>query len=175
MEVLETIRRDLLPVTYLPWAVIIVRLLAALLLGAMIGLEREVRNRPAGLRTHMLVSLAAAIFAIVTIELINSDLVRPDSTRVDPVRLIEAVTAGAGFLAAGVIIQSRGAVHGVTTATALWLAAAIGLASGAGYALIAALATVLTIIVLTIVQRFERPLKEGGSPREPAKEPAATR
>jgi putative Mg2+ transporter-C (MgtC) family protein len=170
MDVLESIRRDLLPETHLPVAVILFRLVMALVLGALIGWEREASHRPAGLRTHMLVALAAAVFAIVTVEMIHSDLISAETGVVDPIRLIEAVTAGAGFLAAGVIIQSRGGVRGVTTATAIWLAAAIGLSAGAGYGAIGVAATILTLIVLTLVQRLEPPIRQqGGEGQEPGK------
>src|SRR5690606_28816869 len=103
-------------------------------LGALIGVEREWRDRPAGLRTHMLVSLAAALFVIVAIELIHSDIISTVSeAQMDPIRVIEAVTAGVAFLGAGAIIRGRHDVHGLTTGTALWLAGGIGVACGTGF------------------------------------------
>ena len=155
MGAFEAVFADLFPRTHLPPLVILVRLLMALVLGAVIGLEREVRNRPAGLRTHMLVSLASALFAIVTTEVLYSEIGTETATRIEPIQVIQAVTTGIAFLGAGVIIQSRGHVQGITTATALWLAGAIGVASGMGYGLIAAVATILSLLVLTVVNGIE--------------------
>lgn len=133
------------------------RLLVAMVFGAVVGIDREVNARPAGLRTHMLVSLAAAAFTIITFEL--SEILNASSSpglRGDPIRIIEAVTAGVAFLAAGSIIQRRGSVEGVTTGAGLWLAGALGLAAGAGYYTLGAIATILALIVLTIL-RFLTP------------------
>ncbi len=139
--------------TVLPEWAVVTRLLAALLLGGLIGLDREFKRRPAGLRTHMLVSLAAALFTIITIELHLDALSNAGSRNVtaDPIRIIEAVTAGVAFIAAGTIIQSRGDVKGVTTGTAIWLAGAIGVACGIGYYFIAAATTVLALAVLFLL------------------------
>jgi putative Mg2+ transporter-C (MgtC) family protein len=102
----------------------------AMLFGAIVGIDREVTARPAGLRTHMLVALAAAAFTIITFELSEVfDTRMGDGLKGDPIRIIEAVTAGVAFLAAGSIIQRRGSVEGVTTAAELWLAGALGLAA----------------------------------------------
>lgn len=142
-----------------PWTpewVVAVRLLAAGLLGGLIGLERELRDHDAGLRTHMLVSLGAAVFTLVAWELYSHTRdVNPESNA-DPIRVIEAVTAGAGFLAAGIVFQSRGRVHGLTTGAGVWAAAAIGVACGAGAFVIAGMATALVLIVLVAVRRIER-------------------
>ncbi|WP_024586957.1 MgtC/SapB family protein [Aliihoeflea sp. 2WW] len=142
--------------TYLPFGVITARLLVAALFGAMIGFEREWRDHPAGLRTHMLVSLAAASFAILGIEIVHSSQFDADASRLDPLRLIEAVTAGVAFLAAGTIIFARGKVKGLTTGAGLWLSGAIGLAAGLGFWQVAALATVLAIIVLGAMHVLEK-------------------
>lgn len=130
--------------------VIFVRLIAATLFGGIIGFEREYLARPAGMRTHILVALAAATFAVLTLELASqADGVGVQS---DPIRIIEAVTAGVAFLAAGTIIFSRGEVQGLTTGASLWLAGAIGVACGIGYYFIAILATVLAFLVLTVLR-----------------------
>jgi putative Mg2+ transporter-C (MgtC) family protein len=100
---------------------IVLRLLLAAAAGAVIGVDRELKDRPAGLRTNMLVALAAAVFTILTFEIYHS-LKNANS---DPVRIIEAVTAGVAFLAAGSIIQSRGGVQGLTTGAALWMCGAL--------------------------------------------------
>jgi putative Mg2+ transporter-C (MgtC) family protein len=128
---------------------VIFRLVLAAGLGAILGFDREVLARPAGLRTHMLVSLAAATFTVVTFELIEKAKAEGASS-VDPIRVIEAVTAGVAFLAAGAIIQGRGKIHGVTTGAGLWLAGAVGTAAGIGAYPIAILATGLGFIVLTL-------------------------
>ena len=101
--------------THLRFSVIAARLLLAALLGAIIGFERERQNRPAGLRTHMLVCLAGALITILTVEITHVAAFQSDAIRVDPIRLIEAVTAGVAFLAAGIIILSKGEVQGLTT------------------------------------------------------------
>lgn len=131
------------------------RLALAALLGAVIGFDREVRDRPAGLRTHMLIALAAATFTLLTLELFEE--VKQEAGRVtaDPIRIIEAVTAGVAFLAAGAIIQSRGRVKGLTTGAAMWLAGALGLASGAGYYRIGLTTLALALIILTALKFLE--------------------
>jgi putative Mg2+ transporter-C (MgtC) family protein len=143
--------------------VIVVRLIAATLFGGIIGFEREYLARPAGMRTHILVALAAATFAVVTLELIahaNAQGV----TSTDPIRVIEAVTAGVAFLAAGTIIFSRGEVQGLTTGASLWLAGAIGVACGIGYYFIAILATVLAFLVLTVLRWVEKAIPKRDPP-----------
>lgn len=137
--------------------VLTVRLLVAAVLGALIGLERELKERPAGLRTHMLVSTAAATFTIMTFE-IYFEMVElgADIARLDPIRVIEAVTAGVAFLAAGAIIRSgSGNIKGLTTGATMWMAGAIGVASGAGFFSVAALATALVLVITIVLGRIE--------------------
>lgn len=141
--------------TFTPFPVIVARLLLAAIFGAAIGFEREWRNRPAGLRTHILVCVAAATFAILTIEIIHAPMFVKDTARFDPIRMIEAVTAGVAFLAAGVVIFARGQVHGLTTGAGMWLAGAIGVACGLGLWQIALLATLLALGVLVVLYAFE--------------------
>lgn len=129
---------------------IALRLAASILFGAAIGWEREYKNRPAGLRTHILVSLASATFTLVSVELVHWAGVR--DAPADPIRAIEAVTAGVAFLAAGTIIQARGQVKGLTTGASLWLAGAIGVTSGFGMYSLALMVTVLALIVLAWLQ-----------------------
>jgi putative Mg2+ transporter-C (MgtC) family protein len=141
--------------THLPKSQIALRLAAASLLGALIGAERSWRSRPAGLRTHTLTALASAVFTIVMLEILHSDVLGMEHVVVDPVRIIEAVTSGVAFLAAGAIIQSRGQVKGLTTGAAMWLAGAIGVACGLGYVAVAAMAAAVclfVVIVLSFVQ-----------------------
>ena len=142
--------------TWLPFSVIAMRLLMATLFGAVIGFEREWRNHPAGLRTHILVSLAAACFSIIGIEIVHSTQFADDGARQDPLRLIEAVTAGVAFLAAGTIIVARGRIKGLTTGAGLWLAGSVGLAAGLGFWQIAGLATLLAIVVLGLLHPIEK-------------------
>jgi len=131
------------------------RLLLAVGLGAVIGFEREQLERPAGLRTHMLTALAAALFTIITIE-IHAGLARSGSEQnADPIRIIEAVTAGVAFLAAGAIFRSQGDVHGLTTGAGMWLAGAIGVACGAGYGILAIMATAFAAVILVAVRWVE--------------------
>jgi putative Mg2+ transporter-C (MgtC) family protein len=139
--------------TYTSFPVIAARLLLAAALGAAIGFEREWQQRPAGLRTHMLVCVAGALITILTIEITHVPFFQDNAVQVDPIRLIEAVTAGVAFLAAGVIILSKGEVHGLTTGAGMWVAASVGLACGLGFWQIALLACILVIIVLAIMQQ----------------------
>ncbi len=145
--------------TYTSFPVIAARLLLATIFGAAIGFEREWRNRPAGLRTHILICVAAATFAILTIEIIHAPMFTSDAlgdaVKVDPIRIVEAVTAGVAFLAAGVVIFARGQVHGLTTGAGMWLAGAIGVASGLGLWQIALFATLLALVVLGLLYAFE--------------------
>lgn len=134
----------------------LIRLLVATLLGGVIGFEREAKDRPAGLRTHMLTALAAALFTVLTIELYE-DLNRADPNQsADPLRIIEAVTAGVAFLAAGAIIQSRGKVHGITTGAGMWLAGALGVACGSGHYVLAVISMLLATAVLALLRPLEK-------------------
>lgn len=164
---------DIFTTTWLPFTVIAGRLLAAAFFGALIGLEREWQSHPAGLRTHMLVSLAAATFAILGIEIVHSEHFQENAIQLDPLRLIEAVTAGVAFLAAGTIIVSRGKVKGLTTGAGLWLSGAIGLAGGLGYWQIAGLGTLLAIIVLALLHQVSKAVdRRAGRSSEPPAPPA---
>jgi putative Mg2+ transporter-C (MgtC) family protein len=140
--------------TYVPFSVIAARLLLASLFGAAIGFEREWRNRPAGLRTHILVCVAAATFGILTIEIVHAPMFSQDSAKVDPIRIVEAVSAGVAFLAAGSIMFSRGEVHGLTTGAGMWMSGAIGVACGLGLWQIAAFGTLLVLFVAGLLHRF---------------------
>jgi putative Mg2+ transporter-C (MgtC) family protein len=153
---LQEIFDDIGHATWLPFSVIAARLIIATILGAIIGFEREWRNQPAGLRTHILVALAAASFTIIGLEIVHTPQFEDDGARQDPLRLIEAVTAGVAFLAAGTIIVARGRIKGLTTGAGLWLAGAIGLAAGLGFWQIAAFATMLAVIVLGLLYPLQK-------------------
>lgn len=149
--------------TEVPFGVALLRIVAALVLAGLIGAEREWRQKPAGLRTHMLVSLAACLYVIVGRELGAIDFTDGrGELRVDPLRLIEAVTAGVAFLVAGIIITSGGRVRNITTGASLWLAGSIGLAVGAGRIPLAALATGVVLVVLLVVTALEKPTDKEG-------------
>lgn len=154
--------------TTLPVLAITARLAVAALLGAIIGFERELRNRPAGLRTHMLTSLAAAAFTVLTFEIYHEMVdLNAAIARLDPLRVIEAVTAGVAFLAAGAIIRSGGNIKGLTTGAGMWMAGAIGVACGSGFYVVAAIATVFVVVVTFVLGYFERRvLHTNGEPPE---------
>ncbi|MFI4877048.1 MAG: MgtC/SapB family protein [Blastopirellula sp. JB062] len=135
---------------------LICKLLAALLVGGILGWEREKRQKSAGLRTYMLVSLGSAAFMIAGLR-IQDDFGETDlsAVRVDVQRILAAIIGGVGFLGAGSIIESRGSVYGITTAAGIWVAAAGGIACGCGYYDLAALAAVSAWFVIVCVGRFE--------------------
>jgi putative Mg2+ transporter-C (MgtC) family protein len=149
------IDRHARPLETVPLATGLVRLGGALLLGAVIGLERELHDRPAGLRTHMMIALAAALFTLVGFELVAVQTEKEGALRYDPLRLIEAVTSGVAFLAAGSIIARGTTVKGITTGASMWLAGAIGLACGAGNLVLAAIATGLALAILLVLRLVE--------------------
>jgi putative Mg2+ transporter-C (MgtC) family protein len=145
--------------TETPFLEIALRMGIAMLLGGFIGLERELKDRPAGLRTHMMVSLAAATFTLLSAELISDSTEAPEIMRIDSLRLIEAVIAGVAFLGAGAIIRAGRDVRGLTTGASLWMSGAIGVACGGGYYVIAASASVLALAVLYLLHLFEKWLR----------------
>ncbi|MEY4879194.1 MAG: hypothetical protein RJB62_663 [Pseudomonadota bacterium] len=130
---------------------LLLRLGAALLLGGMIGLERELKNRPAGLRTNMMVSLAAATFTLISAELIAESRNATQLIQIDPLRIIEAVIAGVAFLGAGAIIRAGKDVKCLTTGASLWVSGSIGVACGGGFYMVAIVATILSLIVLYVL------------------------
>jgi putative Mg2+ transporter-C (MgtC) family protein len=141
---------------------VVVRLLCAALLGALIGYERERRGKAAGMRTHILVSLGAALFVLVLHE--SGGDVTAQS------RVVQGVIAGIGFLGAGTILNTRGErqIQGLTTAASIWLSAAIGVTAGLGREATAVLATVMTLVVLaTLPQIIPRPYPGGRQPPQP--------
>ncbi|NKI36399.1 MgtC/SapB family protein [Wenzhouxiangella sp. XN79A] len=141
--------------TGLPLIDLLIRLGAAAGLAALIGLEREFRGRPAGLRTHMLVSLGAAGFLLVGYEILFATASGSPSAPVDPTRIVEGVITGIGFLGAGSIIQSRGSVQGLTTGAAIWIAGAVGVACASGNLVLAALLTAFALVIVTALGKFE--------------------
>ena len=140
----------------LPVTVVVTRTLATVVFCGLIGLERERSRRPAGLRTHMLIGLAACIYSLLTLALLSRASDFGDTVRMDPLRIIEAVTSGVAFLAAGLIVFSHGKVRGLTTGASMWVAAAVGVASGLGEWVIAGMTTVLTLIIIALVRKLEK-------------------
>jgi putative Mg2+ transporter-C (MgtC) family protein len=124
------------------------RLTVGLVLGAVIGFERELHRQPAGFRTHSLVSLGAALFTVVSAFGFASDTV-------DPTRIAAQIVSGIGFIGAGTILQHRGHIRGLTTAASLWSVAAIGTAAGAGLYVVAIVGTLLILVILSILDRVE--------------------
>lgn len=133
--------------TDLTFQEMLIRVGAAMLFGAVLGLDRERRDKPAGLRTHAMVCLGSTAFTLVTIHFVH-EAQALEITNSDPVRLIDGLVGGIGFLGAGAIIQSRGHVEGITTASTIWVAGAVGLACGIGQYDLAAVAVVAALIVL---------------------------
>ncbi len=131
------------------WTVVL-RLGVACGLAMLIGYERERKNKPAGLRTHMLVGLGAAAFFLIFVEFALGPLKDAENISPDPTRIFEGVITGIGFLGAGAIIQGRGNVRGLTTGAGIWVAGAIGLACGGGYFVIAGVLTFFTLVILAI-------------------------
>lgn len=128
---------------------IVLRLAMAILLGAAIGYEREIKGKAAGLRTHMLVSLGAAIFVLAPLQ-IGMEIA-------DASRVLQGVIAGIGFLGAGAIIKHSGSqeIKGLTTAASIWVAAAVGIAAGMGLEATAVVSTLAALFILAIVKRIE--------------------
>lgn len=123
------------------------RLLLAAFLGAVIGLERELRKKPAGLRTNALIALGTALFTVMSLELAAEGA--------DPSRIAAQIVTGVGFLGAGAIMRTNGNVHGLTTAATIWVNAAVGLAAGAGRYGLAFAAAAASLVVLAVLAPME--------------------
>ncbi len=128
----------------------ILRLLISILVGGAIGLEREIEHKPAGLRTIILVCLGSTIFMILGLHFLDLGF--------DLDRIVAGVITGIGFLGAGAIIRARGEVHGLTTAATIWLVSGLGLVIGAGYYLLAIIASIFILIVLRLLGVIEKAL-----------------
>lgn len=133
----------------IPQFAIATRLLIALLLGIAIGVEREISGHTAGVRTHALVSLGAALFVSISV------LLAGEGSVVDQTRIAAQVVTGIGFIGAGVIIFRNDMLHGLTTAAGLWVAAGIGVAAGFGYIFIATFASMLVILTLMGMKKLK--------------------
>jgi len=138
-------------------AITLGKLLLAAIFGGMIGFEREIHGRPAGFRTHLLVSLGACLYVITSIHFytVYGNASGTGPSGVDPGRVAAQVVAGIGFLGAGAIIREKVSIRGLTTAACLWLAAAIGVACGIGLIGISLVVTVMSLISLLLLKRVE--------------------
>ena len=139
---------------------LVLRLGASVLFGGAIGYERERREQPAGLRTHLLVSLASATFMIVSTQLVFfQDYAKDGLVHVDTSRIAANVVVGIGFLGGGAILHAGPRIRGLTTAASLWLVAAVGLASGAGMFVLALITTSISLFALVVLRYLERNFK----------------
>ena len=130
-----------------------VAILLAVVCGAAVGLERQLKHKPAGLRTNILICLGAALFTVISRQMAEGQ----DSIA----RIAAQIVTGVGFLGAGAVIQDRGGIHGLTTAATIWLVASIGMACGAGLYYLAIITTVLAIGVLLGLAQVDRHIGAG--------------
>lgn len=138
---------------------LILRILLSCLLGGLIGLEREVHGRPAGFRTHLLVSLGSCLFVISSVEFYRHFGNQSGGPLgVDPGRVAAQVVTGIGFLGAGAIIRDKASIRGLTTAACLWVAAAVGLACGIGLFYLAIFVTLVALVNLMLLKQVEKRL-----------------
>ncbi|NOX77131.1 MAG: MgtC/SapB family protein [Gammaproteobacteria bacterium] len=140
----------------LDYSLIVVRLLLAMLAGGAIGLERALHGREAGFRTHTLVCVSSSLLMVLVVY--QWGLVPPqfiDTVRADPTRLAQGIMTGIGFLGAGVIIKEGLTVRGLTTAASIWMTASIGIVIGMGLYFAALLATVVTVVILSVFRWIE--------------------
>ncbi|WP_247872243.1 MgtC/SapB family protein [Azospirillum sp. TSO35-2] len=141
-------------------------MLAAALCGALLGLDREMRGKAAGLRTHTLIAVSSAVTTLVALEFFV-DLQAPEGKgSSDPVRVIQGVAQAVGFISAGVMFRSGDSVHGATTAAVIWVAGALGIACGAGYYLLAGMALGLCLLVTILFTVLMRLFPAGRGKRE---------
>ncbi len=151
---------------------ILARLAIAVLCGGILGWEREWQSKPAGLRTHMLVALGSAGFTVATLTLATT-FERDGEYQIDPLRVIEGVIGGIGFLGAGSIIQSQGSVKGITTAATIWVVGAIGVGCGIGALKVAGIITAFAIAILTPLGYLENRLAPAQENEDSDTRPAA--
>ena len=129
------------------------RVLLAVVCGGLIGFEREMKNKPAGIKTNMLICVGASLYTAISI-LVSASLSESGHFG-DPARIAAQIVSGIGFLGGGTIIQSRGTISGLTTAATIWVVSAIGVCIGMGYFNVALFASILVIVVLVMTTAFE--------------------
>lgn len=135
----------------------------AIFCGGIIGIERELKRKPAGFRTNILICLGSTYFMLVSLLISGMSVGRPG----DPGRVAAQVVTGIGFLGAGAIIQSRGQIAGLTTAALIWVVASVGLLIGSGYQLLALVGTTLIFLTLTVMGMVERKILNAKSEPPP--------
>jgi putative Mg2+ transporter-C (MgtC) family protein len=131
------------------WSHDIVPALLAVGCGAVIGIERQFKHKPAGLRTNIMICLGAAVFTLISERMASG-------TQGEITRIAAQIVTGVGFLGAGAVIQDRGGIHGLTTAATIWLVASVGMACGARLYYLAIITTVLALAVLIGLGRIDR-------------------
>ena len=142
---------------------LLLRLGAAAVIGSGIGIDREVRGKPAGMRTHALVSLGAALVTVVIVRVAPSNVEHVDAIS----RVIQGIIAGVGFLGGGAILKSSESVPGLTTAASIWFVAALGIACGTGQWIAALIAVVFALVILIGGQVAEKYVRRLFGPHEP--------
>jgi putative Mg2+ transporter-C (MgtC) family protein len=156
---------------------LIIRLVAAAALGAAVGLERELHGHPAGMRTHLLVSLGSAMFTVISIHGFVGVLEPSIQARVDPSRVAAQIVSGIGFLGAGAILKDGFTIRGLTTAASLWATAAIGMAAGAGEGGLAIVGAAIVVVSLwplnLLAERLHGAMRQNGRIRVIVASPAA--
>jgi putative Mg2+ transporter-C (MgtC) family protein len=136
---------------------IVLKIGVSLLLGTILGLEREISNKNAGLRTHILVCLGSTVFTVLSIQGFNSNVLQEGLRTVnDPARIAAQILTGIGFIGGGAVLHHGATITGLTTAATLWLSAAIGMAVGTGSYSLAVLTTIASFIVLVIIRKVEK-------------------
>lgn len=142
---------------------ILFRIALSILIGGLIGWEREMKNRPAGFITHILVCVGAAVVSLIQVELVIQSVEKiqampelAQALKVDHGRVVAQAVTGIGFLGAGTIIFDQGSIKGLTTATTIWVVACLGLAIGLGYYQIGIVAALAVVFVMIVLKRFEK-------------------
>ena len=131
----------------------------AVVLGGVVGLERQLSGKPAGLRTNIMICLGSAVFTII-----SEQMAKPGDS---VTRIASQIVTGVGFLGAGAIIRERGGIHGLTTAATIWLVASIGMACGAGFYSLAVISTIIAIIVLLGLVKLDKLLEQSRAKHQP--------
>ena len=135
--------------------IMIIRFSLALVCGALIGLEREISDKEAGLRTHILVSLGSCLFGMLGI------MLSAETGEADPLRVAQGILIGIGFLGAGVIMREGASIKGLTTAAGIWVMGGIGLACGTGYYFLAIIGTIFSFLTIALFSKIEKKIKKG--------------
>ncbi|MBF0677550.1 MAG: MgtC/SapB family protein [Devosia sp.] len=161
--------------TYLPQHIIAIRLVLAGIFGAIIGFEREQHSSGAGLRTHILIAIAASLFTILAFEIFHTidegGQGGQGGQRADPIRAVEAVTAGIAFLGAGAIFRRGSGVQGLTTGAGMWLAGAVGVATALGHYIIAGGVALLAVLVMASLRFFAHQVLRQTAPEKERLDP----